>query len=94
MIVDQIVIRVKELVVGKLPKCYGENGDNIWEAFHLGEKYAALKQQKSVAPAPNSDMVKCLCLLGCSRLLENGGTCQPSANSYVTECGGYSGTSA
>ena len=53
MTVDQIVIRVKELAIGKLPKCYGENGDNIWEAFHLGEKYAALEQQKGVAPAPN-----------------------------------------
>jgi hypothetical protein len=41
----------------------------------------------------NKPMPKCLCL-SCSRLQSNGGSCQPNANSFVTACGGYSGTSA
>jgi hypothetical protein len=41
----------------------------------------------------NKPMPKCLCLT-CSRLQSNGGSCQPNTNSFVTACGGYSGTSA
>lgn len=40
----------------------------------------------------NTSSPKCLCL-SCSRLLANGGTCEPNTNSFVTACGGYRGTS-
>jgi hypothetical protein len=36
----------------------------------------------------NTGSPKCLCET-CSRLLSNGGTCQPNTNSFVTACGGF-----
>ena len=39
----------------------------------------------------NNESKPCLCVT-CSRLESKGGTCSPNTNSFVTECGGYSGT--
>lgn len=41
--------------------------------------------------AANKQIMPCLCLT-CTRLSENGGSCVPNTNSYVTACGGYSVT--
>jgi uncharacterized protein (DUF488 family) len=43
-----------------------------------------------LTPHNNTRDESCLCF-SCSRLLSDGGSCQPSTNSFVTACGGYSG---
>jgi hypothetical protein len=59
----------------------------------IEKRVSALESVVEKFTSTNSPMPKCLCL-SCSRLLSNGGTCQPNTNSFVTACGGYSGTSA
>ncbi len=53
---------IASLAMGNIPTSYVENGENIWNAFRLGEKYAKLKVQSSqgkfVCPSCSSKNVE------------------------------------
>jgi hypothetical protein len=56
-----------------------------------GWNHRASKQENNIGQkvtSTNSASSPCLCIT-CSRLLSNGGSCQPNTNSFVTACGGY-----
>jgi hypothetical protein len=66
---------------------------NSCENYNAWEEAPAEIRENGEHVLTTTQGEKCLCL-SCSRLLSNGGTCQPNTNSHVTACGGYSGTSA
>lgn len=75
---------------------YGVEWERELMKWRKGDLIGLLRQaltKEEKFTSNNRPMPKRLCL-SCSRLQSNGGSCQPNTNSYVTECGGYSGTSA
>lgn len=38
-VIEDILIRVTTMAMGKMPSGYVENGKNLWEAFLLGVEY-------------------------------------------------------
>ena len=72
-----------------LEQCYNHT-NCAFEGSADNPPCAKLVEEKFTST--NTASPKCLCP-SCSRLLSNGGTCEPNTNSHVTTCGGYSGTS-
>ena len=57
----------------------------------VDEAKGQLKLVEEKFTSTNTESKPYLCVT-CSRLESNGGTCSPNTHSFVTECGGYSGT--
>ena len=48
---NRLLAIITNMSIGELPKSHGENGNNIWNAFHIGVQWQKLQSaQQSVQP--------------------------------------------
>jgi hypothetical protein len=81
---------IRKLVSIGVPIQESELRQKGFVEFDCDNGYTKAHTRYEIVPALDGTS---LCVT-CSRLMANGGHCQPNTNSFVTTCGGYSRRSA